>query len=108
MSTVMALMMYARVLVLRHAELVHGQPIVGRGLVEVHHAGLCAADVNMCSLIPDTTGAAVLFGGQIMTCGEAPPEEVIRTIARWAEAQPGTEARALTVWLGTGQPRFAS
>jgi PAS domain S-box-containing protein len=58
-------------------------------------AGLCSAKINMCSLIPDTSGAAVIFGGKTMTCGVVPPPETIDAISRWSMTQPGKVPRSV-------------
>ena len=77
-----------------HAALIESM-LKGKDLSEMLR-GLFSEGANPCSLIPGTTGAAVLFGSQTVTCGSVPPHDVILTIARWAKAQPGKEPCAVT------------
>ena len=52
------------------------------------------------------TGAALVYEGEVLTAGDAPPAAEVRAIARWAAAQPAEPPVVHTVSLARVHPRF--
>ena len=52
--------------------------------------GLQRADPSLTELIPDTTGAAILLDGELVTIGITPPTERIQELLQWTQSKVGS------------------
>ncbi|PPK88007.1 light-regulated signal transduction histidine kinase (bacteriophytochrome) [Neolewinella xylanilytica] len=50
-------------------------------------AGLQRSDPSIMDLMPDTSGAAILLDGDLVTIGLTPPESTVRELLDWAKSQ---------------------